>query len=58
VSEEEEAAEGDGEAAGATADADDGTSTGTIVALVALGLLAGASLVWILRRRRTVDERD
>ena len=55
---EEEAAEGDGEAAGATADGDDGTSTGTIVALVALGLLAGASLVWILRRRRTVDERD
>jgi peptide/nickel transport system substrate-binding protein len=58
VSEEDEAAEGDGEAAGATADGDDGTSTGAIVALVALGLLAGASLVWILRRRRTVDERD
>jgi peptide/nickel transport system substrate-binding protein len=55
---EDEVAEGDGEAAGATADGDDGTSTGTIVALVALGLLAGASLVWILRRRRTVDERD
>ena len=57
VSEEDEAAEAGGEAAAATDD-DDGMSTGTLVALVALALLAVAAAVWILRRRRTVDERD
>ncbi|HSJ93941.1 MAG TPA: ABC transporter substrate-binding protein [Gaiellaceae bacterium] len=57
VSEEDEAAEGGGEAAAATDD-DGGMSTGTLVALVALALLAVAAAVWVLRRRRTVDERD
>jgi peptide/nickel transport system substrate-binding protein len=55
VSEEEGVAEG--ESAGATDD-DDGMGAGMIAVIVGLGLLAGASLVWLLRRRRTVDERD
>jgi len=56
VSEEEPEAGAEG--AAAAGDGDDGMSAGTIAALVALGLLAGASLVWLLRRRRTADERD